>query len=50
MPNVSKGSQMKVTCLAESRDVRIECESGVNDDTKTCDLISKFDVIACNFD
>ena len=36
---------MKVTCLAKSRDVGIEGESGVHDDTKTCDLIRKFDVI-----
>ena len=41
---------MKVTCLAKSRDVCIKGESRVHDDTKTCDLIRKFDVIACNFD
>ena len=41
---------MKVTCLANSCDMRIKGESGVHDDTKTCDLIRKFDVISCNFD
>ena len=41
---------MEVTCLAKSRDVRIKGESGIHDDTKTCDLIRKFDVITCNFD
>ena len=32
---------MKVTCLAKSRDVRIKGESGVHDDTKTCDFVRK---------
>ena len=41
---------MKVTCLAKSCDVRIKGESGIHDDTKTCDLIRKFDVITCNVD
>ena len=41
---------MKVTCLAKSRDVGIEGESGVHGDTKTCDLIRKLDAITCNFD
>jgi hypothetical protein len=47
---VSERSEVKVTCLAKSRDVGIEGESGVHDDTKTCDLIRKFDVITCNID